>query len=151
MIQGLILSLFAFEALNADSMFNPEMIAHMKQTNSYLDLKDGLASGKIDQNALLKVASEINLQKLAEQEYKNLTLYSGNFLAPGFGSGFRIGTVTCDFTSYIFGFGGTFEVKTKNLLIATVVAIALGVAYKKGYLEKLKNYFIKSSEHDEND
>ncbi len=137
----------------ANAQITPEMVAHMKYANSLMDLKEGLDSGKINSDALLEVASDLKLKLIAAEEAKNLTLLRGSFSCfPTLSAlEFKLGTETCGGTVYIFGFGGTAEVKTKNLIIAAVVAIALGVAYKKGYLGKIKNYFMKSDKKDEDE
>jgi hypothetical protein len=153
MVFCLFVSSVTFGELSADSMFTPEMIAHMKMTNSVFDLKDGLESGKIDPKALLHVASQIKDTLSEAAEVNDATIMCGQigFIPTASMARFRIGTGTCEFGSYIFGLGGIFEVKTKNLLIATAVAVALTVAYKKGYFGAIKNYFTKSSENDEDE
>ncbi len=149
----LFISSVTFGALPADSMFTPEMIAHMKMTNSVFDLRDGLKSGKIDPKALLHVTAQIQdiLSEVAETNDATIMCGQIGFMPTASMAKFRIGTGTCEFGSYIFGLGGIAEVKTKNLLIATVVAVALTVAYKKGYFGAIKNYFRKSSKNDEDE
>ena len=150
---GLFITSVVFGALNTGLMFTPEMIDHMKKSNSFFDLNDGLESGKIDPRALLQVASEIENKLFAAQEANDATLCGGkiSFMPTASMASFRIGTGTCDFSSYIFGLGGTVSVNTKNLLIATAVVVALTVAYKKGYFGKIKNYFMKSSDQNEDE
>ncbi len=150
-IFGLFISSVIFSALNVASMFTPEMVQQIKYGNTLIDLTEGLKAGKINKEALLAIAHDLQIQKIAAQEAKDLTLGSGSlsFISTGSALGFKIGTTTCDATLYAFGFGGTASVQTKNLLIAAVVALVLGIAYKKGYLKKIQDYLIQAPDQDE--
>ncbi len=145
----MLVSSVAFGALNTGSMLTPEMIAKMRYANSYFDLQDGIEAGKIDLKAVLTVASNIEAKLAAIQEASDMTLCSGVFYNPLVATRVRLGTGTCEAGFYFLGIGCNPSIKTKNLLIATAAVIALTVVYKKGYFEKIKNYFIKTSENDE--
>lgn len=149
-LQNKIVLVFAFfcAAQPVLSAENATIDNKAKHEAACQQLKDDLKSGKIDVRVFADVAQWLKdgvarVQE-AEQEYKDLTLYEGYLMAPLIATGFRIGLGTCSV------FGGvpflTIEptVKTKNLVLTIAAAALIGVAYKKGYFAKMKQY-IKGS------
>lgn len=111
----------------------------LSNQSSLQAFKDDVEAGNISVQEIIGVYDVMSAYVKAHQEYRDLTLSSGNFLMVPWATGFRIGTKTCEWYA---AFGSYFinpVIKTRHACIGLTAFAVMVVGllyYKKNQLQQ---------------